>query len=390
MAEHNPDILIFGGGVAALWSLAYLREQGYDALLLCNEPLGGWQTLSSQGILHAGLKYALSGAISPIAMHIRNMPELWLNCMNGKGAINLKGAHMRLQGQNLLVPAGLMAGPMNIALQGIFGAQKLDAQGWPAALDKTGFKGHVLRLKEPVLDVPQTIATLHHHYKDFIRQIDFSHVQRLADNRLQIGSEIFNPRCIIFAAGAGNLNGAALMGHESHIKIRRRPLLMGFLKPAPFEIYAHLLGYTDKPLATITTHVLQDGTMCWYIGGQVAERSKEDNPNNLYSAMKKALYQFFPQLDLSALQAACLPVDRVEGTDTGGNHPPDEPSINAIGSVIYAWPTKMTFAPLLAQRLEKVIQQMGISPSGGGHVYTGYATATLAPPPWNNLTWTKF
>ena len=55
------DTVIAGGGIAGLWLLNVLRSKGYSAVLLEAGSLGGAQTLSSQGIIHGGMKYALGG-----------------------------------------------------------------------------------------------------------------------------------------------------------------------------------------------------------------------------------------------------------------------------------------------------------------------------------------
>ena len=62
--EIHSDIIIFGGGIAGLWLLGRLREAGYSALLLESRALGGVQTSASQGIVHGGTKYALTGKLT--------------------------------------------------------------------------------------------------------------------------------------------------------------------------------------------------------------------------------------------------------------------------------------------------------------------------------------
>ena len=58
------DVAIFGGGVAGLWTLSLLRNQGYNAVLFENNTLGGGQTRYAQGIIHGGTKYALTGKLT--------------------------------------------------------------------------------------------------------------------------------------------------------------------------------------------------------------------------------------------------------------------------------------------------------------------------------------
>ena len=55
------DALIFGGGAAGLWLLDRLSRDGHHVVLLEARSLGMGQTVASQGIIHGGLKYTLSG-----------------------------------------------------------------------------------------------------------------------------------------------------------------------------------------------------------------------------------------------------------------------------------------------------------------------------------------
>ncbi|HCS51023.1 MAG TPA: FAD-dependent oxidoreductase, partial [Planctomycetaceae bacterium] len=63
----EADIVIIGGGIAGLWTLDELRRNGVRALLLENRTLGFGQTISSQGIIHGGLKYSLKGVLTASA-----------------------------------------------------------------------------------------------------------------------------------------------------------------------------------------------------------------------------------------------------------------------------------------------------------------------------------
>ena len=53
---YSTNIVIFGGGIAGLWLLNRMQNEGYRPILFETEALGGRQTLSSQGIIHGGLK----------------------------------------------------------------------------------------------------------------------------------------------------------------------------------------------------------------------------------------------------------------------------------------------------------------------------------------------
>jgi choline dehydrogenase-like flavoprotein len=78
------DAVIIGGGAAGLWTLDRLVARGYQVVLLEAFELGSGQTIASQGILHGGLKYTLSGMLTPSAKAIREMPVIWRECLEGK------------------------------------------------------------------------------------------------------------------------------------------------------------------------------------------------------------------------------------------------------------------------------------------------------------------
>ena len=78
------DVLIFGGGGAGLWLLNEVTRRGFDALLVEAHALGKGQTISSQGIIHGGIKYSLRGLLTDSGRAIREMPQLWRDCLSGK------------------------------------------------------------------------------------------------------------------------------------------------------------------------------------------------------------------------------------------------------------------------------------------------------------------
>ncbi|MBT6059135.1 MAG: FAD-dependent oxidoreductase, partial [Gammaproteobacteria bacterium] len=88
-STYSTDIAIFGGGIAGLWLLNRFQAAGYQAILLDTGGLGSGQTLASQGIIHGGLKYALSGSLSNSANTIAGMPQRWRQCLSGEDEVDL-------------------------------------------------------------------------------------------------------------------------------------------------------------------------------------------------------------------------------------------------------------------------------------------------------------
>ncbi|MGB5600120.1 MAG: FAD-dependent oxidoreductase, partial [Thiothrix litoralis] len=100
------DTLIVGGGIAGLWLLAELRSQGVNALLVSDE-LGKGQTIASQGIIHGGTKYALTGKLTGATLAIGDMPRLWRAALNGESAVDLSRVNILTESQLLWTSGGI-------------------------------------------------------------------------------------------------------------------------------------------------------------------------------------------------------------------------------------------------------------------------------------------
>src|SRR5690606_14074820 len=100
------DVAILGGGVVGLWTLARLRSLGYSCVVLEAHALGAAQSLASQGIIHGGVKYALTGAASKASRAIAEMPAIWNACLRGEGVIDLSAATTLAEHQHLWTSGG--------------------------------------------------------------------------------------------------------------------------------------------------------------------------------------------------------------------------------------------------------------------------------------------
>jgi glycerol-3-phosphate dehydrogenase len=98
---HKLDIAIFGGGIAGLWTLARLRQAGYRVALFERRAIGGIQSMASQGIIHGGTKYALTGKLTGSAMAIGAMPGIWRAALDGAGEVDLRGVRVLASHQHL-------------------------------------------------------------------------------------------------------------------------------------------------------------------------------------------------------------------------------------------------------------------------------------------------
>jgi glycine/D-amino acid oxidase-like deaminating enzyme len=390
MAEHRADIVIFGAGIAGLWLLHSLKAQGYDVLLLETNAIGCSQTIASQGIIHSGLKYTLAGKVSDLARTISKMPDRWRLALDGSGAIDLKSARMNAPSQQLMIPGSIMGQMVKFAAKQTLGQEAAISPD----LQKSGFTGSVIDMSEPVLDVPSVIESMAAPFQNLIRKIDSDITFEIKNDRIKSVSyqgQSVEADLFIFTSAAGNAQIAAQLNHDQGLKTQHRPLLMGMFKNAPFPLYAHFVGLNEKPVATITTHTAREGSRIWYMGGQVAEWAKEDNPKAVYDACVHAFKTYLPNIDISAMEFATLPIDRVEGASGMSGWMPDTPTIHSAQNALYAWPTKLTFAPMLADMVDEQLKKMQIRPSGIIHDRDTltWPLAPLAQPPWETAQWTK-
>jgi glycine/D-amino acid oxidase-like deaminating enzyme len=403
----NVDVLIVGGGIAGLWLLAELRAQGINALLASDE-LGAGQTIASQGIIHGGTKYALTGKLTNATLAIGDMPRLWRAALHGEGAVDLSQVKVLAESQLLWTSGGIGS-----RMTGFFASKVMKSRmdpvppaDYPELFRHPEFHGGLYRLDEPVLDVPSLLACLRGQLADALLHVDVqrSGLQRAGDvyryhAGLADGTElVIDARQIILTAGAGNaalLASTALSQREEPFPERsrrelptmqRRPLQMVLLRGDLPLLYAHALGMSDKPRATITSHRDAQGRVVWYIGGQPAEQGVGKPASEVIAATRHELAELLPWVDFSGMEWATWHVDRAEGSQADGSRP-DQPVIARMANVAVAWPTKLAFAPLLASRLR---QELGWGEGRGASPADGFMrTAALPVPPVAQTVWDR-
>jgi len=368
-------VAIFGGGVAGLWLLNRLRQMKVDCLLIENNRLGGGQTIYSQGIIHSGVKYALTGKLTVSAESMKAMPDVWRKCLEGGGEIDLSNVTVLSEHQYLWSPGSLAAN-----LTAFLASKNLKSQvtcltkpDYPEAFSSPDFKGAVYRLEEPVLAVKTLVEALAAPHQDFIVKADVSDITLEADH-------------IVLLAGKGNQALAQHFGLTLP-KMQLRPLLMvAVMAPHLPILYAHAMQASDKPRITITTH--QEGeNVVWYLGGDLAETGVNRTTEEQIAFTKKELKILFPHIDFSTAKFDTFFIERAEMLYEKGKKP-DGPSMIVEKNVIVGWPTKLAFAPLLAQQ---IMERLGLA-QGEGQVPLA---STSMPPmisimpvianyPWNN------
>jgi len=382
------DVVIFGAGIAGLWTFHHLKRLGYDVLLLEKDAIGGKQSIASQGIIHSGLKFSLAGKVSNLAKSISKMPDIWRDALNGKGSVDLSNAHINAKSQQLLIPKGAFGSLTNIVANKALGnqAHSISKNEWSEEVKNSGFDGSIIFMDEPVLDIPSVIHALAEPYMSCIRKITDEQASTpfkfLKENNI-------TAKRIIFTCAEGNHLIAKDNHHDTGLETQKRPLLQGMLKSAPFQLYAHLVGKTDKPLVSITTHKTSDGELVWYLGGRAAERKKDDKPEHVYKDALMAFNKYLPNVDFSDAQWSTLPIDRVEGKSRTDGWMPDTPTIHHTNEALYCWPTKLTFAPMLSQMILEDLKKIDIKPSNKISDFSFLPNVYYAQAPWEKTEWTE-
>ncbi|MBW8454419.1 MAG: FAD-dependent oxidoreductase [Pseudomonas sp.] len=363
----STDVLIVGGGVAGLWLNARLRRLGFATLLVDKGALGGGQSVKSQGIIHGGTKYALSGALTGASEAIADMPRRWREALEGKGELDLSGVRLLSDAHYLWSP-GTLAGNLTSffaskAVRSRVGQVKGDEL--PPALQHPRFKGKVYRLSELVLDVPSLIARLAELAGDSLLACE--RIEPLLDDNELVGLRVdgreIRAQRIVFSAGGGTAELLASLGLQQPA-MQRRPLHMVIVKaPTLKPLYAHCLGGGTKPRITVTSHPTADGEWLWYLGGGLAEADgvARDEATQI-AAAKKELAELVPWIDLYSAQWATLRIDRAEPAQSALARP-DNAFLAEQGRLLVGWPTKLALSPDFSDRVEAALARDGIRPA---------------------------
>ena len=386
----KKDILIFGGGIAGLWLLDRLRSLGYDCALLEHKALGGGQSIASQGMIHGGMKYALGGQLTGAANAIADMPAFWRRCLAGEGDVDLRGTRVLSEAYYMWPRESLRS-----RLNAFLGSKAVRGRVDAVAIDEMPdfFKGHIsgplYRLQDIVLDVPSLLHTLAARHQDAIHLVDWTSSTlekvpagiggiRLADGRL------LQAQAYVCTSGEGTDFFLQALGAR-RVAMQRRPLNMVVVKHRlPDPVYVHLVSeqLTATPELTITTHHCRDGRHAWYLGGGLAESGVARSPDEQLQLARSLLAERFPWCNFEDAEMYCFAINRAEARQAGGKRP-DHASVLQEGNVFYAWPTKLTLAPALAQQIIDRLQAADITPGyGEGSPLSGMPAPPLAQAPW--------
>lgn len=381
--DVKVDVLILGGGIAGLWTLARLKQAGYKTVLLESEALGAGQTRFAQGIIHGGTKYALTGKLTASSEAVAGMPALWRDCLQGKGEIDLSQATLLSDAHYLWSTSSLTS-----RVSGFFASKvmrsrtnEVEKNSRPKLFSHVDFKGRIYALDEPVFDTLSVVRAIAEPLKQSIlsiRKDKFQYQEKsLTVESVEGRSYEFNYQKLVLMAGQGNqaiLSALKIKKPE----MQRRPLKMVIVRGGLQDvIYAHCMGASVNPRVTITSHFDKQGDIVWYLGGQLAEDGVNRSDTEQINLAKKELAELIPWLDLSSSQWAVLDIDRAEVMKEGSKRP-DTFFAEGINDVITAWPTKMALAPVLAEHIIGMVKDANIE-----------CVTNDDLPPWSNVSYAE-
>ena len=387
------DSVIFGGGAAGLWLLDRLSRDGHHVILLEANSLGAGQTVASQGIIHGGLKYSLSGLLTRSSVSIREMPEVWRNSLLGRSAPNLTRTRLRSnccylwQTDSFSSRIGMLGARIGLQVK----SESIDVEERPAAL--ANVFGTVARLPEQVVCPASFTADLADQYRDRILKVDVKkglqfnlgspgEVESLVLTSPTDGQQLeLKPRQVIFTAGAGNARLREMVGLSGDV-MQCRPLHMVLARGALPELHGHCIDGA-KTRVTITSDIDYDGRTVYQIGGQIAEDGVSLEPLALAERARAELNDVLPNLDLSHAEWSTYKIDRAEGA-TGNGARPDSIQVLCAGNVTTGWPTKLVLAPILAQEIASRASSPYISTEFDPTPLMNWPRPEIATLPWED------
>lgn len=383
----HPQIIIVGGGIAGLWTLRRALALGYDAILLEQNAIGCGQTLAAQGILHSGVKYGLDGASRQIAALLKSLPPRWSACLAGTGELDLTAARVHTRSQHLWAGADwlgkIAVGVGARAMQSEVRA--LEYEAWPAALREGGYRGSVYEIAETVVDVKSICRALATPVRERILRGSVVDAEIAADGTLRAiraDAVRLTADAFIFTAATGNETLAAMLGLEAGIA-QRRPLRQIMLRGRLPLLYGHGVSANPKPLITITSHRLEEDNV-WYLGGGVAEAGAHLSEREAIAQARQLLQQSLPRLELSGLRWASQLVERAE--PHAASRLPDGPALLERANAVICWPTKLVYAPALAERALAFAARL-VQPRGLAAPDIPLPSAELGFYPWETALW---
>ncbi len=384
--QISIDALVVGGGVAGLFALGSIRNAGRSALLVESNGLGHGQTTSSQGILHAGLKYSLSGMLGGGAAEAAEAAVTWSRMLQGEAQPSLAGVSV-LSDHCLVWRTSRVLG-----LAGMFGARlalrtkptSVPVQQRPPWL--AGVRGDVLRLAETVLD-PREV--LKHLASDHVGQLlhgAIHSVERRPDG-MEVSIRCGEQSCKVFTqqliltAGEGNEALLSLLGMKAHPPMQRRPLRQAMVCGDLPLVYGHCIDGAATRI-TVTSTNSNDGVV-WNVGGELAEHGVAMDDTAFLMHARHEISSCLPGVHLKQARWSQFHVQRAEPRTPGASRP-HAAFVQSRDRVTVVWPVKLVLAPQAAAAIEPTLFPSRFPAAVWPH---HLPAPELAARPWENTPW---
>jgi glycerol-3-phosphate dehydrogenase len=386
------DVVIFGGGGAGLWLLDTLRTRGYRAVLLEADRLGRGQTACCQGIIHGGLKYTLDGVLSGSAAVIRDMPDLWRDCLSGRRRPDLARTRVRTEHcflwrtESFRSRLGMIGARIGLRVT----PRTVRPQDRPPVL--AACPGTVARIAEQVIDPVSLLGDLAGRQPDSILKIDADRGIRLSvDEPGQVSAielsppgggpqRRLEPATVVFAAGAGNEALCAAAGVPEVGRQQQRPLHMLLMRGDLPPLNGHCVDGGGTRV-TITADTDTAGRTVWQVGGELSERGVGMEQPEFLAHAAAEIRAVLPGLDLGGVEWSSYRVDRAEAESAGRR--PDDVTVAGAGNVLVCWPTKLALVPRLVQQIAAKLPSPEATPGrGAGPEFDDWPRPEIAPAPW--------
>ncbi len=396
-------MLLFGAGGAGLWTAAKLRSAGYSCVLLEANAIGAGQSILCQGIIHGGVKYAITEGTLSSSDAISSMPAIWQRCFDGEGEIDLSRVRIRslyhyiwsAPGFGANLRSAIASKLMNSACEPVPKAET------PQAFLHSSPRPVVHRVRENVVDMSSLLGELAAAAAVPVLRMNGADAFEIAgpdEIAVACGEHTarLRFRFAVLAAGQGNedlitrLDAIRPAFHTHPPRMQLRPLHMVIVRgprgSLP-DVYGHCIDNSTTPLVTITTHSSPEGGDIWYLGGGVAEHGVQLTEGEQVEAARKILQKSIRFVDWthSDFEWNTVRCQRAEGRTSNGSRP-SVPVIAECEGAAVVWPTKLTFSPRVAADILRIVRNQGVEPGGrnAGGALAGVPRAAVAPLPWES------
>ncbi|MDE0694043.1 MAG: FAD-dependent oxidoreductase [Gammaproteobacteria bacterium] len=343
-AAIHVDVAFVGGGVASLWLACLAQSLGLSVVVIAPAPLGGEQTMASQGIIHGGAKYSLNGSAKK-AGHLTAMPARWRRCLAGNAVAG--SGDLDLSGVTVLAEhVELRACTRRARLR-----QRAAARLLTGAANTPALASGANRLPDFVVDVESLIARLVGGIEGCLlaEKVGPEQVRRGDEGvaGIHLATTTVVAQRYVFAAGAGNVELAPRLGFGTSTTVLR-PLHQAWaVVEHPPPTFAHCLvrAFGTEPDLTVTTHEAGNKTVL-YLGGHLATAGIARSADDQIDATKHVLARALPHLDLTHARFGTVRVARAEPALAAARRT-DDAFLTARGNALLCFPVKLSLAPRL-------------------------------------------